>query len=164
VDGRGSRRAAGVGLRAKAVDPPAKHLRRSEEKGISPMVQDLNLAKRETGPASASQHSLAPKTLYAITVAFKLKDGSRDAFHRLARENARESVETEADCLRFDVLTPADSQEEVLLYEIYTDRAAFDRHLATPHFRRFDEATRVLVRRKTVVAYFVQESSKAETA
>ena len=41
----------------------------------------------------------------------------------------------------------------VFLYEVYRDRAAFDLHLASDHFRQFDQRSRDLVIRKTVVAY-----------
>ena len=69
----------------------------------------------------------------------------------------------EPGCLRFDVLSPTDGARarEVLLYEIYTDQTAFDVHLASAHFRSFDEQTRTLVRRKTVNAFTVDQNAKA---
>lgn len=99
---------------------------------------------------------------FAITVAFELLEGAFPEFHRLVAENAALSIELEPDCLRFDVLTPADAavSSQVFLYEIYRDRAAFDLHLASDHFRRFDQRSRELVISKTVVAYSVQENAK----
>lgn len=115
-----------------------------------------------------SSHKEAPvdwgggKTAFAVTVAFELVDGAFASFHRLVGENAAESVASEAGCLRFDVLTPEDGGEgDVLLYEIYVDRAAFDVHLATAHFKAFDAATRDLVRRKTVATFRVAENAGA---
>lgn len=100
---------------------------------------------------------------YAITVLFELEMGATEQFHRLVAENARQSVALEPGCLRFDVLTPTDKAraDEVFLYEIYTDQAAFDVHLASAHFKSFDEQTRALVRRKTVHAFAVNENAKA---
>lgn len=112
-----------------------------------------------------SNHSGGEAT-FAITVAFELVDGTFPEFHRLVTENAALSVKIEPDCLRFDVLTPAEgsSSTHVFLYEIYADRAAFDLHLASDHFRQFDERSRDMVVDKTVVAYTVEQSSKtAET-
>jgi autoinducer 2-degrading protein len=102
-------------------------------------------------------------TAFAITVAFELLEGTFVEFHRLVSENAALSVELEPDCLRFDVLTPevAGTATHVFLYEIYKDRAAFDLHLASEHFRQFDERSRDLVVSKTVLAYAVQENAKA---
>ena len=64
------------------------------------------------------------------------------------------------------MLTPADAAQptHVFLYEIYRDRAAFDLHLASDHFRQFDQRSRDLVLSKTAVAYRVEENAKAATA
>ena len=51
-------------------------------------------------------------------------------------------------------------QPDVLLYEIYTDRAAFDAHLASPHFLAFDTATRDIVTKKTVGEFLVREGRR----
>ena len=103
---------------------------------------------------------------YAITVAFELAFGAFDEFHRLVSDNAAQSVASEAGCIRFDVLTPLGAAGEtgVLLYEIYVDRAAFDLHLASAHFKAFDAATRDLVRTKTVAAFSVQENARPDAA
>ncbi len=99
---------------------------------------------------------------YAVTVVFELQEDAAAEFHRLVSENARESVALEPDCVRFDVMTPADAGgPEVFLYEIYTDRAAFDRHLASPHFKSFDARSQRLVRSKTVREYRVLQNAKA---
>lgn len=100
---------------------------------------------------------------FAITVAFELVEGAFPEFHRLVAENAALSVKLEPDCLRFDVLTPADPavSTHVFLYEIYRDRAAFDLHLASDHFRQFDQRSRDLVVSKIVAAYAVAENAKA---
>ncbi|MER9235278.1 antibiotic biosynthesis monooxygenase [Mesorhizobium sp. M0622] len=99
---------------------------------------------------------------FAITVAFELVEGAFPEFHRLVSENAALSVELEPDCFRFDVLTREHAAETtcVFLYEIYKDRAAFDLHLASEHFRQFDQRSRDLVISKTVIAYAVQENAK----
>lgn len=100
---------------------------------------------------------------FAITVAFELVDGAFAKFHELVSDNARRSVEAEPGCLRFDVLTPANGHGgQVFLYEIYEDQAAFDLHLASAHFKLFDQLSRDLVRSKTIVAYTVDENAKMQ--
>jgi autoinducer 2-degrading protein len=110
----------------------------------------------------ASGRSKERAAAFAITVAFELLEGAFPEFYRLVAENAALSVKLEPDCLRFDVLTPTDTagSTHVFLYEIYKDRAAFDRHLASEHFRQFDQRSRDLVINKTVVAYAVAENAK----
>lgn len=112
---------------------------------------------------SAERLSAAPSAgAFAITVSFELEDGAAEKFHRLVAENARQSVALEPGCLRFDVLFPTNGafDREVFLYEIYTDQAAFDVHLASPHFKSFDEETRALIRKKTVSAFTVDQNAK----
>jgi (4S)-4-hydroxy-5-phosphonooxypentane-2,3-dione isomerase len=109
-----------------------------------------------TAPGSAGQ------ALFAITVAFELVEGAGAEFDRLIRENAALSVGLEPDCLRFDILTPdgRTGGPDVLLYEIYRDRASFDLHLAADHYLTFDASSRHLVRKKTVTTFSVAENAK----
>ena len=105
---------------------------------------------------------LSAKTAFALTVVFELVEGTFPEFHRLVSENAALSVRLESGCLRFDVLTPLEAERpsRICLYEIYRDRAAFDLHLASEHYRSFDAMTRDMVSSKTVVRYRVDENFK----
>lgn len=99
---------------------------------------------------------------YGVTVLFELEDGAFEKFYPLVCENAEKSVVLESACLRFDVLTPTAEgrANEVFLYEIYADRAAFELHLASAHFKSFDESSRDLVRSKTVLTFSVEQNFK----
>ena len=99
---------------------------------------------------------------FAITVAFELVSGAEAEFCRLARENAERSVALEAGCRRFDVLAaiPGSGGPAVLLYEIYDDRDAFAAHLATEHYRQFNESAGALVHVKTVMEFSVVENAR----
>ncbi|MEM9425409.1 MAG: putative quinol monooxygenase [Pseudomonadota bacterium] len=76
--------------------------------------------------------------MYVVTVTFRLHQTNADRFLTAIRENARLSLETEPGCHRFDVAVGEDGPSTVFLYELYTDRAAFEAHLATDHFKLFD--------------------------
>jgi quinol monooxygenase YgiN len=88
--------------------------------------------------------------MYAVCVTFKLKGGQAAAFMPLMRENAQTSLATETGCLQFDVLADPAKPDSVFLYEIYSDRAAFDAHLASTHFKSFDAATAAMIAQKDV--------------
>ena len=101
-------------------------------------------------------------TRFALTVRFAVTPGHEAAFRAAILANAADSVRQEPGCLRFDVLTSHDgTATEVLLYEIYADRAAFDRHLVSRHFLDFDVATRPMVIAKTVEFFHATEHAKA---
>ena len=100
-------------------------------------------------------------TPYLITVAFDIEPNQREQFIQLITSNAQASLREEPGCLRFDVLLPVGEGDcDVLLYEIYRDRAAFEGHLASAHFLSFDAATRSAVRRKTVREYHLLPHGK----
>lgn len=88
--------------------------------------------------------------MYAVTVRFQIKPGQMQAFLPLMIQNARTSRETEPGCQQFDVCKDGDT---VFLYEIYDDRAAFDVHLQSDHFKSFDAAVADLVANKEVAVF-----------
>jgi len=88
--------------------------------------------------------------MYAVCVTFKLKPEQMAAFMPLMHANAQTSLTDEPDCKQFDVLTSPDTPDTVFLYELYTDRAAFDAHLATPHFTDFDATVSPMIAEKSV--------------
>jgi autoinducer 2-degrading protein len=103
-------------------------------------------------------------TSFAIIVDFRLKPGTQKAFRRLVDANARHSGRTETGCRRFDVLEPVGEADRVLLYEIYDDRAAFDAHMRSDHFARFDAESASLVAGKSIVECALVREGAAESA
>lgn len=96
--------------------------------------------------------------MFVVTVQFKIHPGREAAFLSRVSEQARDSLAREDDCLQFDVATPADRQDEVFLYEIYRDAAAFQAHLASAHFKAFDAAVADWVAQKSVATWVRVES------
>jgi quinol monooxygenase YgiN len=87
---------------------------------------------------------------FVVVVEFHLKQGARSQFRRLIDANADASVRSEPGCVQFDVLEPEDDGDRVLLYEIYSDEAAFDAHRQTEHFRTFASQSETLCLKKSV--------------
>jgi quinol monooxygenase YgiN len=104
------------------------------------------IAARAEGGLNGMGHML-----FAIMVDFRLKQGTGPEFRRLIDANADASVKTEPGCLQFDVLEPEGEDDRVLLYEIYSDKAAFEAHLRTEHFRIFAGASEALCLEKKVI-------------
>jgi len=80
--------------------------------------------------------------MYVIIAECRVQPDHLDDFLAASRDDARGSVRDEPGCLRFDVLQETGDPTRVWLYEVYQDRAAFDHHLTTPHFHRWNELTR----------------------
>lgn len=90
---------------------------------------------------------------YAVVVTFMVKPKALADFMQLMHANAQASLSLEEGCLQFDVATDPDRVDEVFLYEIYTNRAAFDLHLASPHFKTFDAAVSTMIASKEIRTY-----------
>ena len=88
--------------------------------------------------------------MYVVIVDFQIKPERVAEFMPLMVENARASRETEPGCRQFDVCVDPGDKTRVFLYELYDDRAAFDAHLATAHFKRFDAAVAPMLASKAV--------------
>ena len=88
--------------------------------------------------------------MFVVTVEFEIRPGGFDAFLPLMLENARASRAIEPGCRQFDVCTDGTRPGTVFLYEVYDDRLAFEAHLASEHFRRFDHAVQNLLANKVV--------------
>jgi quinol monooxygenase YgiN len=90
---------------------------------------------------------------YAVVVLFTIKPDALKAFTPLMLANAQTSLLDEAGCQQFDVATDPACPNEVFLYEIYSDRAAFEAHLASAHFKEFDLAVADMIAAKDVRTY-----------
>ena len=91
--------------------------------------------------------------MYVVTVQFRLHPKRVAEFMPLVVANATDSREREPGCRQFDVCGNSGEPTLVFLYEVYDDRAAFDAHLRTPHFRSFDAAVREMIAEKVVRAW-----------
>ena len=88
--------------------------------------------------------------MYVVTVTFEVHPGHVDAFTAAVLTQARNSLEREERCSCFDVCRDPDHPERIFLYELYDDRAAFELHLASDHFKSFDRTVTPWVRHKNV--------------
>ena len=91
--------------------------------------------------------------MFAVVVTFEIKPGAMPSFLPAMTDNAQTSLASEPECHRFDVCTDQTRPNEVFLYELYSDRAAFDAHLASAHFKAFDRQVADWIASKDVRTY-----------
>ena len=88
--------------------------------------------------------------MYVVVVDIEIHEGSVELFMEHMLRQAKTSLDEESGCHVFDVSVSTDDPRHVILYEIYTDRGAFEVHLAAPYFASFDAAVQALMATKTV--------------
>ena len=91
--------------------------------------------------------------MYVVTVEFGIDPAQWAQFMPLMVENARRSRTGEPGCRQFDVCVDPARPGTVFLYELYDDRAAFDAHLASPHFKAFAAATEKMIVNRHVATW-----------
>lgn len=89
---------------------------------------------------------------FAVAVEIETVAGSMDEFMAHMRTQASASLK-EPGCRVFEIWTDNGRSDRVFLWEVYDDRAAFDAHLATPHFKTFDNAVASLVADKQIATW-----------
>ena len=87
--------------------------------------------------------------MYLVAVTFEVRPDHAKGFLTRVRQQAADSL-TEPGCRRFDVWRAPADEAVVFLYEIYDDRAAFEAHLASAHFKAFDAEVGPWIAEKTV--------------
>lgn len=89
--------------------------------------------------------------MHIVLVLVTVRPGLLEEFERALLHNARESVEHDPGCLRFDVSQRQDDPTRWVLYEVYDSPDAHAAHRRSPHFLAYDAvAARALVD-KTVI-------------
>lgn len=94
--------------------------------------------------------------MYVITVTFQVKAEAFADFHEAVLRQAQNSLEREEGCRRFDVCLSDERPGEVFLYELYDDRAAFEAHLETAHYKGFNEKVAPMLLDKQVRDWTLQ--------
>ena len=77
--------------------------------------------------------------MHVVAVVFEAVAGHELDLEGALLTQARDLLDREEGCLRFDVARDPSRKARFYLYEIYRTRADFDVHLKSGHFLRFDE-------------------------
>ena len=93
-------------------------------------------------------------TEITVIARFSLKTGTREEFITFASEDSEKSLKNEKGCTAFDILVPEEDDHSVVLYEIYTDRDAFNNHKNMPHYQPFIDGTTPLLNGEPDVRIF----------
>jgi quinol monooxygenase YgiN len=96
---------------------------------------------------------------FALIVRFTVRAGSEEAFDRLTEEIASTIRERESDTLIYACHTVQGSPRQRIFYELYRNRAAFERHEAAEHVRRF-QAQRTDLLESTEVDFLTLQDGK----
>jgi quinol monooxygenase YgiN len=98
-------------------------------------------------------------TPFAVVVRFTVRPGSEEAFDRLVAEMVAGIREREYDTLIYACHTVEGHPRQRVFYELYRNRAAYERHEAHEHVRRF-LAQRTALLESTEVDFLTLQDGK----
>jgi autoinducer 2-degrading protein len=93
--------------------------------------------------------------MYSIFVTINVNESDVDAFITASYGDAQGSVRDEPDCFRFDIHRDASLETRFYLYEVYADEAAFQQHLETPHFLKWQAEVESLFASEPIIVPMV---------
>lgn len=91
--------------------------------------------------------------MYVVCVTFHVIPDALDRFLPRMHQQARDSLDNEDGCHRFDVCYDQKNPNTIFLYEVYESRSAFDLHNVSAHFLSFAADTASLTSGKEVSTF-----------
>ena len=97
--------------------------------------------------------------MYVVVVEFEIAAEHTESFRDAILQQASNSLAREDACQQFDVCFDGEDLSKCFLYEKYDDRAAFEGHLQSDHFKQFDSLVSSWLKSKTVQTWTQMTSS-----
>ncbi len=69
-----------------------------------------------------------------------------DSYRSALKEEIEASIRTEPGVNTLYAVAVKDHPAQIRLFEVYTDRAAYQAHLQSPHFKKYKSATQTMVK------------------
>ena len=67
---------------------------------------------------------------FAVVVSFDVSAADRERLQTALKAHSERCLRDEPGTLQFDVLRPEGTEDRLMIYELYTDEAAFEAHAA----------------------------------
>src|SRR5437588_9199647 len=83
---------------------------------------------------------------FVLVVELEIDPAQLEPFKAAIKENGETAVRAEPGCLGFNAVFEKDTPTRVRLFEIYQNADAFKAHLETPHFKKYAETTKDMVK------------------
>jgi quinol monooxygenase YgiN len=98
--------------------------------------------------AAGAQETRQP---YVRLAELEIDPAQMAGFNAAIREEVKTSVRVEPDVLALYAVAEKDHPNRVRVFEMYTDEAAYQKHLQTPHFRKFRDVTNKMVKSRKLL-------------
>jgi quinol monooxygenase YgiN len=98
--------------------------------------------------AAGAQEARQP---YVRLAELEIDPAQMEGFNAAIREEVKTSVRVEPGVLALYAVLEKAHPNRVRVFEMYTDEAAYQKHLQTPHFRKFRDVTNKMVKSRKLL-------------
>lgn len=91
--------------------------------------------------------------MYVVVVFLEAEAGRQEELSEALREHAKTCLDREPGCQRYDISVDPLEGAAYLLYQIYTDEAAYRAHRELPHYADFRLLTDPWTKSRRVLTY-----------
>jgi quinol monooxygenase YgiN len=100
---------------------------------------------------AAGAHAQPGAKPYVRLAELEIDPAQLDKFNAAVTEGVEAAVRLEPGVLALYAVSEKEHPNRVRVFEMYTNPAAYQAHLQTPHFRKFRDATDKLVKSRTLL-------------
>ena len=99
------------------------------------------------GGCATDTRPAVPFTRYAE---LEIESSQLVQYHAAVKEEMATSVRVEPGVLAIYAVADSENPAKLRFFEIYADEAAFRAHIASPHFKKYVETTRSMIRSRVL--------------
>jgi len=99
-------------------------------------------ALAQTGAGGASQQ----KNPLLLLAKLQIDSAQVESYKVYLKEGIESSIRVEPGCLTLYAVYEKDHPTHVTIFEVYADTAAYKAHLQTPHYKKYKNATKGMVK------------------
>ena len=124
---------------------------------LSLLLAGLVLALSPAGSAVAEETQVP----FVRIAELEIDPAQLESYKAAVKEEMETSVRVEPGVLAIYAVAEADTPHKLRFFEMYADRAAYEAHVASAHFRKYFETTKgMIVSRRLIDTVPIQLSAK----
>ena len=113
---------------------------------LAPISQGRKSCSIERRSLSSLPRRCAIQGQFVLVVELEIDSSQLEPFKAAIKENGETAVRVEPGCRGFSAVFEKGNPTRVRLFEIYENAEAFKAHLETPHFKKYAETTKDMVK------------------
>ena len=101
--------------------------------------------------------------MITVIVEYEVEPANKAKLVEIINAHARRTLDEEPGCVWFDIVSPTDLAgqhvtDKVVIFELYRDAAAFEKHRASPNLPQYFENTKPFIKNRRPIVGQIEEA------